>query len=485
MPRPQPPCSRKLLRVSKKAEKPLGLRGVHVKFYSQVGQDRFLLENFFRGKRGGVFVDVGAYDGEKFSNSLFFERTMGWTGLCVEPLPAAFAKLKATRKAVCENVCVADFEGEADFTEADDPGRNEKMLSGLSAKFDAHQLDFMESLTVTRVSRKVQVTKLSQLLEKHSLFEVDYCSIDTEGAELPILAELDLERFRVAVFTIEDNWGDERIPRLMAQKGYDLFARLEQDLVFKRHDVKPHPLTSVICSVWHGDSNRHELLRGHSANLARQTIPVEPIYVFDGGDEPPPWLKGRVIAVREKLTIYQAWNVALSLVGTPLVMNLNLDDRLAPDGIETLTSQLLHQGAHAIGGDWKICFSQAETDDVAPCFPAAQLPYAADWPPKRGSTVRMGTGGGERGTLGPATMWRVDAHFLAPRYPWRFGDGTLIEGCGDLAWWQVLTANPNVKVVRLPVVIGNYHSHPGDQAEFRMPDERPLLSDPGPGLSLL
>jgi hypothetical protein len=48
-----------------------------MKFSSQVGQDRFLFDHFFRGKRDGVFVDVGAYDGEKFSNSLFFERHMG------------------------------------------------------------------------------------------------------------------------------------------------------------------------------------------------------------------------------------------------------------------------------------------------------------------------------------------------------------------------------------------------------------------------
>src|SRR4030095_6950761 len=131
--------------------------GVVVKFHSQVGQDRFLLENFFRGKRGGVFVDIGAYDGETFSNSLFFERTMGWTGLCVEPLPSAFQKLKATRKAICENVCVAEFEG-------------------------AH-LRFMQQLSVARTTHTAHVTRLSKLLDKHKLFHIDYCSIDTEGAE--------------------------------------------------------------------------------------------------------------------------------------------------------------------------------------------------------------------------------------------------------------------------------------------------------------
>src|SRR6185295_17516271 len=148
-----------------------------MKFFSQIGQDRFLLENFFRGKRGGVFVDVGAYDGEQLSNTLFYERTMGWTGLCIEPLPSAFAKLKERRTAICENVCVADFEGESDFLEADDTGPFEKMFSGLSTHFDPRHVRRL-GYTTNRVSRRVPVTKLSTLLAKHALFNIDYCSID-------------------------------------------------------------------------------------------------------------------------------------------------------------------------------------------------------------------------------------------------------------------------------------------------------------------
>src|SRR5262245_38884754 len=437
--------------------------GALVKFHSQVGQDRFLLENFFRGKRGGVFVDIGAYDGETFSNSLFFERTMGWTGLCVEPLPTAFARLKATRKAICENVCVADFEGEAEFTEADDPGRNEKMLSGLSGHFDARHMQFMQSLKVKRSMRTGQVTRLSRLLEKHGLFDIDYCSIDTEGAEVAILSELDLQRFRISVLTVEDNSLDERLPNLMVAKGYDVFARLEQDIIFKRRDVKALPRTSVFCAVWHKDPNRAEPLRGHAANLARQTVPVEPIYVFDGGDEPPPWLEGRIVSVREPLSVYQAWNVALSLVATPLAMNLNLDDRLAPDAVEFLEVQILRTGATVAGGEWKVCYSQAETDNVERCFPAEKLPFVAQWPPKRGTVTRLGSGTRERGTLGPATMWRMEAHIGLPRFPWRFRDGSLIQSAADLAWWQMVAANPKFRLLQIPIVIGNYHSHPTNQ----------------------
>ena len=217
-------------------------------------------------------------------------------------------------------------------------------------------------------------------------------------------------------------------------------------------------------------------------NRAPQTAPVESIYVFDGGYEPPPWLEARSVCVKEPLTIYQAWNVALSLVATPLAMNLNLDDRLAPDAVEMLELELLKNRAVAAGGEWKICYSQADTDRVEPCYPANRLPFVADWPPKPGTLTSLGSGTGKRSTLGPATIWRMEAHIGLPRFPWRLRDGTLLRAGADLAWWQLLQSNPNFKILAVPMVIGNYHSHPEGQAEFRYADERGLLGEPGVSL---
>ena len=77
----------------------------------------------------------------------------------------------------------------------------------------------------------------------------------------------------------------------------------------------------------------------------------------------------------------------------------------------------------------------------------------------------------------------LEAHLGVPRYPWRLRDGSLLHASADLAWWQILQHNPNYKVLALPIVIGNYHSHPSEQAEFREPDERPLLSTVGVSLT--
>ena len=232
-------------------------------------------------------------------------------------------------------------------------------------------------------------------------------------------------------------------------------------------DPSREPRMTVFCAVWHKDPKRFDLLRGHQACLDAQLVPVDRVYVFDGGDEPPEWLKGRVVSFNQPLDLYEAWNVALSLVRTPHVMNLNLDDRLNREAVAVF-EQVLDEGADLVGGDWQICFSQGETDATSPSIESAKVPFRPEWPPRPGQLTRLGSGTGERGTYGPACAWRMALHEVFPRYPWRFKDGSPIRIIGDSVWWRLLTQHGKV-LKRVPAVLGRYHSHPEDQAEFRNP----------------
>ena len=147
-------------------------------------------------------------------------------------------------------------------------------------------------------------------------------------------------------------------------------------------------------------------------------------------------------------------------------MNLNLDDRLAPDGIEKLAEHLHKEDAQLAGGDWRICYSQAETDAVTRCAPAWTLTYSDACPPAIEPNHRLGSGSGERATFGPATLWKMGVHAQVPRYPWRLTDGTLIRSVADGAFWAILS-HMGAKLARLPMIIGNYHFHPDEQAEYR------------------
>ena len=50
------------------------------------GQEEFVIRDFFKGKRDGVFVDVGANHYQKSSNTYYLETELGWSGIAIDPL---------------------------------------------------------------------------------------------------------------------------------------------------------------------------------------------------------------------------------------------------------------------------------------------------------------------------------------------------------------------------------------------------------------
>lgn len=63
------------------------------KYYSQNDEEPAilsLLEN--AGIKQGRFLDIGAYDGKTFSNTLRLAE-LGWSGVCIEPSPSVFPAL--------------------------------------------------------------------------------------------------------------------------------------------------------------------------------------------------------------------------------------------------------------------------------------------------------------------------------------------------------------------------------------------------------
>ena len=61
----------------------------------QYEQPLIINRQIFKGRlKNGFFIEAGAYDGEGFSNSLYFELKYNWTGLLVEANPDAFEEMK-------------------------------------------------------------------------------------------------------------------------------------------------------------------------------------------------------------------------------------------------------------------------------------------------------------------------------------------------------------------------------------------------------
>lgn len=202
---------------------------------SQYGQDVYCYNQFFRGYSHGVFLEIGADDGVDKSNTLFFER-LGWTGLCVEPSISRFQLLKENRKCICENCAVAEKTMTARFMDIMGWGKG---LSGIIDKYDRKHMERIEKELKHPENRGYQVIdveciSLNELLQKHRMFKIDFCSIDTEGGELAILKSLDMKHLDFHVICVENNYEYPDIRAFMASIGFEMVTKLNIDEVYRK-----------------------------------------------------------------------------------------------------------------------------------------------------------------------------------------------------------------------------------------------------------
>jgi len=195
-------------------------------YHSQYGQDAEV-GAYLDHMRDGVFLDIGAHDGVSYSNSLYLERALGWTGVCVEPNPVVFERLRSARTCRCLNVGIGAEPGVLPFTALDGYG---EMLSKFGEPTDRMLETARErDLTVRRYD--VPVRTVADILSGCGIEHVDYLSIDTEGLEFSILQSIDVRRLGVRVITIENNFEDDRLELYLRGKGFLLRAILGSDLL--------------------------------------------------------------------------------------------------------------------------------------------------------------------------------------------------------------------------------------------------------------
>lgn len=203
-------------------------------YASQAGQDR-VVERILKGKRGGTFLDIGAYDGLTGSNSLYFERHMGWTGVLVEPVDRYRKTAEMWRSSPCLPYAVADADGEAPFIAVTE---GLTQMGGLADPYNPRMLARVRA-DPRHAEEKITVPTrtLNAIFAESGLTEVDFVSLDIEGGELAALRAFDHAAHRVNVWAIENNTGRGDIAALMRENGYNLAEFCGVDEIYMRKDL--------------------------------------------------------------------------------------------------------------------------------------------------------------------------------------------------------------------------------------------------------
>lgn len=218
-------------KIYKKIRKAIHKLFLSSEFISQKGQDEWIIKEVFKGKRDGYFVDLAASDGKSYNNTWLLENKYGWKGICIEPNPITFQKLKQNRKGTLVNACI-DFDNhEVDFR-IDFGGQGGIVADDTDNNFRLRKEDLEKSYASGGII-KMKTRTLEQVLDENNAPEViDYLSLDVEGNETRVFKNFPFNRYRFLAMTIE-----RPTPELNAQ----LFAN---GYVFVQNSTRLNPYDS-------------------------------------------------------------------------------------------------------------------------------------------------------------------------------------------------------------------------------------------------
>jgi FkbM family methyltransferase len=165
----------------------------------------------------GFFIEAGANDGLKQSNTHYLEKRRGWSGLLIEPIPELAARCKESRKksVVVETVLVP-FERSGSSVEMLDLDLMTMVIGddGSSLDQDEHRRTAEAIQRITGKLILINGIALSELIEIHGNPHIDFFSLDVEGYELDVLNGLDLSRHRPSFILVETKDKDKVVEKL-------------------------------------------------------------------------------------------------------------------------------------------------------------------------------------------------------------------------------------------------------------------------------
>lgn len=205
-----------------------------MQYRSQCHQDQVVHQVFYPDKKDGTYLDIGAACGVAISNTKFFD-DMGWKGMCIDPHYDHYKSLVYNRpRAINIFGAAYTYDGTVPFRM--NTGYTQ-MLSGIETEYCDKHLDRISSEIESR-GGTTQLTVVpcfntTHLLETYGLTNIDYMSLDVEGAEMSILKSIDFTKIKVGVMTIEDNYGDDGIyNEYLSQYGYVKYAPIGHDVLY-------------------------------------------------------------------------------------------------------------------------------------------------------------------------------------------------------------------------------------------------------------
>ena len=205
-------------------------------YYSQAQEDIFLHQNIFKNKQNGKYIELGALDGVLYSNTKFFEDTLNWSGILIEPNPHKFDELKQNRpNNFLFNNLVSCHTEPLDFRCF---VHHHAAVSGVENTLPPNHFDeyFNKYIGILPQDRiPMQPKSLSDIVKETGLTHIDLLSLDVEGHEYEVLKSWDFS-VPIDVILIEilgqDQAKEELCREILIRNNYRFLAKCAHNEIY-------------------------------------------------------------------------------------------------------------------------------------------------------------------------------------------------------------------------------------------------------------
>jgi len=217
--------------------------------WSQAFQEWYIYHNFFEGKIDGMYIDIGAHKPLSLSNSAFFDICLQWKGICVEPSSTSeeFASVRSCTIAkhcawseMKKLIMIFRSQGDASLI-IDEKEQNRIKIEKpdrLKDFFECNAIDGFNLFqlykpkdrfgNIVDISYKNIETGIEANVNGNAnkQIEIDFISLDVEGAEVEFLKCFPFDKYDVKVWAIEINKHSVAIDEILLANGFMKYEQL-------------------------------------------------------------------------------------------------------------------------------------------------------------------------------------------------------------------------------------------------------------------
>lgn len=195
--------------------------------YSQLGED-IVIDNLLGKKKVGFYVDIGAYDPLRFSNTKRFYNK-GWKGINIEPDYNSYQRFLDKRKRdINLNIGIGENPSEMIFY---------SFRSKPISTFSKESAELFKGYGyVIEKELPVRIDRLDNVLSKHlNGKSVDFLSIDVEGLDLEVLKSNNWDKFRPTLICVEciRHSPDEVVIDSVENEMESFFKKIDYEKVYR------------------------------------------------------------------------------------------------------------------------------------------------------------------------------------------------------------------------------------------------------------